>query len=184
MTSQRKLIAATVAIAVMAGGGAALAAVELTSSAPSSDPVVAAPPGPGRDGYGLGAGMLGGRGFAGGVGPADLAEGDAGRPFEDRRFLQASLAAAAGYLGVPAGTVALDLQAGRTLAQVARSRRQPVHGLVAAIVAAEKRSLARAVTAGMLSQAQADAFAAGLHAQTTALVDGREPAGPPGEATT
>jgi len=110
--------------------------------------------------------------------------GDGGRPVGSRRFLGAALSAAAAYLGVPADTIRLDLAAGKALSQVASSQGKTVDGLVAAMVAAERRELARGVAAGVLSQAQADAFATRLRAQTAAFVEGRPPGVPPGETTT
>src|SRR4051812_357130 len=99
MTPHHKLIAGTVAVAVVAGCGAALAAIELGSSSSAATPTVTTRPVTGIGSYGLGPGRFGGRGFAGGLGPG----GDEhGRMHEDRDFLDTGVAAAAGYLGVPA----------------------------------------------------------------------------------
>ncbi len=73
-----------------------------------------------------------------------------------------------------------DEPAGRkTLAQIAGSTNgKSVDGLVAALVTAEKTELAAKVTAGKLTQAQADAIIPTLTATFTAFVNGT--AGPHG----
>jgi hypothetical protein len=87
------------------------------------------------------------------------------------------LAAAATYLGIPQADLLTSLQSGKTLAQVAGATNgKTVAGLIDALVAAEKSELAAAVTAGRITQAQADQVAAGLTAHVTAEVNGTEPA--------
>jgi hypothetical protein len=91
------------------------------------------------------------------------------------------LAAAATYLGIPQADLLASLQSGKTLAQVAGATSgTTVAGLIDALVAAEKTELAAAVTAGRITQGQADQAAAGLTAHVTAEVNGTEPARSPG----
>jgi len=87
------------------------------------------------------------------------------------------LTAAATYLGVTPAALGAQLQAGKTLAQVADATSgKSAAGLVDALVAAEKTELAAAVTAGRLTQAQSDQIATTLKARFTALVNGTMPA--------
>jgi hypothetical protein len=92
------------------------------------------------------------------------------------------LAAAATYLGITQSALVTELQAGKTLAQVAEATSgKSTAGLIAALVAAEKNELAAAVKAGRLTQAQADQIASGLQARVTAHVNNtRPPHGGPG----
>jgi hypothetical protein len=87
------------------------------------------------------------------------------------------LTAAATYLGVTEAALTTQLQAGKTLAQVATATSgKSTAGLIAALVAAEKTELATAVTAGTITQAQSDQIATKLTARFTALVNGTRPA--------
>jgi hypothetical protein len=92
------------------------------------------------------------------------------------------LDAAAAYLGTTTTSLMTQLQAGKTLAQIAAATNgKSTSGLVAALVAAEKTELAAAVTAGELTQAQADQVSAMLTQRFTDFVNGtRPPGGPPG----
>ena len=186
MTSQHKLVAGTVAVAILAGGGAALAAVELSSSSSNAaTPAVTAPFG-GNDAtgsYGLGGGRLGGRGLGGGLGPGDAGgfrDGDGGGFFGGRGLLGSGLAAAASYLGVSATTLRSDLANGQTLAQVAKAQGKTVDGLVAVMVAAQKQTFDTAVSSGSLTQAQAQRIEANLQTIVTQLVNGVRPRRPYG----
>jgi uncharacterized protein YkwD len=87
------------------------------------------------------------------------------------------LDAAATYLGTTTSDLLTQLQAGKTLAQIARSK---TSGLIAALVAHEKQEIADAVTAGRLTQARADQIAPTLTQRFTDLVNGVRPAGGPG----
>jgi hypothetical protein len=88
------------------------------------------------------------------------------------------LDAAASYLGTTAASLLTQLQAGKTLAQVAAATTdKSTAGLIAALVAAEKTEIAAAVTSGKLTQAQADQISTTLTQRFTALVNGTEPAG-------
>jgi hypothetical protein len=89
-------------------------------------------------------------------------------------------AAAASYLGITTAQLQTDLQSGKTLAQVADATGgKSSAGLIAALVAAEKTEIAAAVTAGKLTQAQADQITAGLQTRVTDMVNGTRPAGGP-----
>jgi hypothetical protein len=91
------------------------------------------------------------------------------------------LATAASYLGVTQAQLRTDLEAGKSLADVAKATDgKSVDGLIAAIVAAEKDRLAKAVTAGTLTEAQQTQILANLEARVTDLVNGVRPSGGPG----
>jgi hypothetical protein len=182
MSSQHKLIAGTVVIAVLAGGGAALAAIELSNGSPSaatasipSDPYY----GNGVGRYGLGPGRLGGRGLGGGLGPGD--DGgrfDDGAGFAGPRMLGSGLVAAATYLGVSGTALRTQLASGQTLAQIAKAQGESVDGLVAAMVAATKRALDSAVGNGYLTQRQASLVEANMAARLKGFVNGTRGRGP------
>jgi hypothetical protein len=109
-----------------------------------------------------------------GGGPGGFGHGGPGGGGDD-------LAAAATYLGSTATDLATQLQAGKTLAQVAAATSgKTTAGLVAALVAAEKTEIAGKVTSGELTQAQADQITATLTAHFTDFVNGVRPAGGPG----
>jgi hypothetical protein len=81
---------------------------------------------------------------------------------------------AARYLGITAAQLQSELQSGKTLAQVAQATSgKSEAGLVTALVAAGKERLSAAVTAGQLTQAQANERAAALTKRFTALVNRR-----------
>lgn len=86
------------------------------------------------------------------------------------------LQAAASYLGTTADGLLTQLQAGKTLAQIASATNgKSTAGLIAALVAAEKTEITTAVTAGKLTQAQADAIIANLTERFTDFVNGAHP---------
>jgi hypothetical protein len=91
------------------------------------------------------------------------------------------LDAAATYLGTTAANLLTQLQSGKTLAAVttATGNGKTTAGLVAALVAAEKTEIAAAVTAGKLTQAQADQIGPTLTQRFTDFVNGVRPAGGP-----
>ena len=92
------------------------------------------------------------------------------------------LDAAATYLGLTTAQLQTDLENGQTLADVAKAQQgKTVDGLVAAMVDAQTTKIAAAVTAGTLTQSQADAIEANLTQRVTDLVDGTRPTGPGGE---
>src|SRR5260370_1396270 len=88
------------------------------------------------------------------------------------------LSAAATYLGVRDAALVADVQAGKTLAQVASATSgKTTSGLIAALVTAETAEINARVTAGRLTQAQADAEIANLTARFTAFVNGTKDLG-------
>jgi uncharacterized protein YidB (DUF937 family) len=90
------------------------------------------------------------------------------------------LGAAATYLGVSESDLQTQLGDGKTLADVAKAKGKTVDGLVAALVADEKKELDQAVADGKLMQAQADDMLAGAKDRFTAMVNGERPEGGPG----
>jgi hypothetical protein len=87
-----------------------------------------------------------------------------------------SFAAAAAYLGLSQSDLQTALQAGKTLGQVADATSgKSAAGLIDALVQAEQTELAQAVTAGRLTQAQADQVSAALKTRVTDLVNGVRP---------
>jgi len=67
-----------------------------------------------------------------------------------------TLKTAAGYLGIPVATLAADLKAGKTLAEEATAKGKTPAGLITALKDNAKGNLDVAVSAGLLTQAQAD----------------------------
>jgi ABC-type dipeptide/oligopeptide/nickel transport system ATPase subunit len=107
-------------------------------------------------------------------GPGGFGHGHGGGGGDD-------LAVAAGYLVSTTANLQTQLQAGKTLAQVATATTgKSTSGLIAALVAAEKTEIAGYVTSGKLTQAQADQMTATLTARFTDFVNGVRPAGGPG----
>ena len=91
------------------------------------------------------------------------------------------LAAAAAYLGSTTANLLTQVEAGKTLAQVAAATNgKSAAGLIAALVAAEKTEIAGYVSSGKLTQANADQLLATLTARFTDFVNGARPAGGPG----
>lgn len=89
-------------------------------------------------------------------------------------------AAAASYLGLTTTALDAQLEAGKTLAQVAGATSgKSAAGLVDALVAHETTELDAALKAGTITQAQHDQMASGLEARFTALVNGTRPPGAP-----
>ena len=84
---------------------------------------------------------------------------------------------AAGVIGVTADELRTQLQAGKTLAQVAQAKGIDQDALVDKLVAAEKTRIAAAVKAGTLTQAQADAKLADLESRVTGQVTSTRPVG-------
>ncbi len=92
----------------------------------------------------------------------------------------AELTAAATALGITDAQLRTELQAGKSIAAVATAKGVAVQSVINAMVAAAKRDLAAAVTAGRLTQAQADDISSTLVAHITDHVNGVRPAGGPG----
>ena len=87
------------------------------------------------------------------------------------------LNAAAAYLGLTEAELRTQLSGDTTLADVAKARGKTVAGLVAALVADEKKKLQEAVSSGRITQAQADEHLANAEARFTDLVNGTRPEG-------
>jgi hypothetical protein len=162
-TRNRHIAPVAVAVAAMIGGGAAYAATKLHSSS-SSSPAAAA---------------LSATPVSSNSGAPEGTAGDHHGRSGDR------LAAAATYLGISQADLLTQLQSGKTLAQVATATSgKSTAGLIDALVTAEKAELAAAVSAGEITQAQADQMSATLTAHVTAEVNGTRldhgPGGPGG----
>jgi len=82
------------------------------------------------------------------------------------------LAAAGTYLGLSETELQTQLAGGKTLADVAKAQAKSVDGLVAALVADEKKELDAGVAAGRLTQAQANEMLANAEQRFTDLVNG------------
>src|SRR5215204_1884211 len=83
----------------------------------------------------------------------------------------AGLDAAASYLGLTEEQLRAELAGGKTLAQVAKDKGKSVDGLADAMVAHAEAEIAAAVTAGRLTQADADRITGDLKEHVTALVN-------------
>src|SRR5438309_1209075 len=98
-----------------------------------------------------------------------------------RRFLAGGLAAV--VLTATASTAALaqtsHLQSGQTLAQIATEKGKTRDDLKAYLTSQEKTRLAKAVTDGKLTQAQADQRLADLSSRLDEMIDRTGPAGGP-----
>jgi hypothetical protein len=170
MSSRTKLIAGTAALAALAAAGAAFAAVELSSTSPAPGMVVTAPFGQGISGSGLGGGRLGGRGLGGGLGQG---EGGFRGGFGGRGFGGGTAAAA--YLGISAAALQAQLAGGKTMAQVAKAQGKSVDGLVAVMLASQKKRLASAVASGFLTDGQAQQIESSMASRIKDLVNGVRP---------
>jgi len=108
--------------------------------------------GPGPMGMGI---RGGGPGFMFGGGPGMHMRGPG--PGGGAGLLTAeTLKTAAGYLGIPVATLAADLKAGKTLGDEATAKGKTPAGLIKALTDAAQDNLNVAVSAGLLTQAQAD----------------------------
>lgn len=81
------------------------------------------------------------------------------------------LSAAAGYLGLTESALAAKLQAGETVAAVAKAQGKSVDGLKQALIADEKKELDQAVADGRLTAAQRDAMLAGLESRIDDMIN-------------
>ena len=88
----------------------------------------------------------------------------------------AHLSAAATYLAVTEAELRTSLEGGKTLADVAKEKGKSTAGLVNALVADETKELDAAVTAGRLTKAQRDALVTNAKQRFQDLVDGKAPA--------
>ena len=139
---------------------------ELKARIQSGDGVLGGPGGPG---FGRGPG-----GFAIPGGP-----GLAGKP-----FIANELAAAAKYLGLSESDLRSKLEAGQSLADVAKAQSKDLAGLEQAILDAAKADLDKAVADTDLTQSQADDILANLKSHIDDIANGslrfRGPGGPGG----
>lgn len=86
------------------------------------------------------------------------------------------LEAAASYLGLSEAALRDQLEAGKTLAEVAKARGKSVDGLVDTLVADAKKELDEAVAAGRLDEERRDDILERLEERLTAMVNGERPA--------
>ncbi len=80
------------------------------------------------------------------------------------------LAAAAKYLGLSDTALRKDLQSGRSLAQIAKSRGKSTAGLERAMVASVKAKLDRAVASGIVTKSQEQQILNRLSSRLSALI--------------
>lgn len=86
------------------------------------------------------------------------------------------LEAAASYLGLSEAALREQLEAGKTLAEVAKARGKSVDGLVDTLVADAKKELDEAVAAGRIDEERRDDILERLEERLTAMVNGERPA--------
>ena len=91
-----------------------------------------------------------------------------------------SLTAASTYLGLTEAQIRTQLQAGKTLADIATAQGKTAAGLVDALVTAETAQLDQAVKAGHLTAAQEQTILGQLKQRVTDAVNGKLPFGPHG----
>lgn len=96
-------------------------------------------------------------------------------PDRDHHERGPGLDAASESLGLTVDELRTELRAGQTLADVAAAQGVPVEDLVEALVTEGQDRLARAVTDGQLTQAQADERSASLTDRVTDFVNGVGP---------
>jgi hypothetical protein len=203
-----KLAGGTAALAAVLGGGAALAANQLSPSAESDAIVNDAAQQLGVDATKLDAALkqalenrvdaavqagtltkaqgaaLKQRIEAGDVPLVGLGPGPGGERGGHHGFVD--FAAAADYLGVTEAQLRTKLESGDTLAEIAKANGKTSAGLVDALVAAAKTDLDEKVTAGRLTAAQRTSILADLQSRMQDVVNGEfsfgfrgGPGGPP-----
>jgi len=101
--------------------------------------------------------------------------GGPGFGFHERGALVGGLDAAASYLGLTEAQLRSQLQSGKSLADVAKAQGKSVDGLVQAIVDAAKKKVDAAVSAGRLTQTQADSILSGLKSHVSDFVNRTPP---------
>jgi hypothetical protein len=148
-----RIVAGVVAGGILLGGtGAALILPSLASAADPSAAPTASPSTTGTQGTNPGPG--GGRGMGG----------------PNEAVTDTSVAAKA--IGITESALTTELQAGKTIADVAKAHSIAAQTVIDALTADGKSELAAAVKAGTITQAQADAEAANVVARATAQVNG------------
>jgi hypothetical protein len=85
------------------------------------------------------------------------------------------LSTAADYLGLSESELRAQLEAGKTLAEIAKAQGKSVDGLVSALLADVKEKLDAAVASGRLTRAQADQMLSDAKQRITDLVNGAMP---------
>jgi hypothetical protein len=93
-----------------------------------------------------------------------------------------SIATVATALGMTEADLRTELQAGKTIADVAKEKGVDVQKIVDAVVAEVKTALDQAVTAGTITQAQEDQRLTDLTTRITDRINGKAPAGGAGPA--
>lgn len=172
--TDRRRIAAIAAVAGAILLGAAMVTAALAADGPGtggSDGIAGAlatlTNTTGTDGsagtWGPGPGPDGGRGFGPG-GMGDRLGGPGGH-----------LADAATALGMTTDELLTELRSGKTIAAVAEAKGVALGTVTKALVDAEKQEIADAVTAGRLTQAQADQLLANVEQHATDIVNGTVP---------
>jgi hypothetical protein len=101
--------------------------------------------------------------------------GGPGRGFGHHAGPFGGLDAAASYLSLTDAQLRTQLESGKSLADVAKAQGKTVDGLVQALVNAAKKKIDAAVTAGRLTQTQADSILADLKSRVTDFVNGAGP---------
>ncbi len=101
-----------------------------------------------------------------------------GAPGQGQRGARLEVVATA--LGATADELRTALQAGRTIADVAADKGVDVQTVIDALVAEAKDHMAQAVSAGRITQAEADAHLAEVEQRVTEMVDNPLPARGPG----
>ena len=86
----------------------------------------------------------------------------------------AKFEAAASYLGLSESELESRLAQGKTLAQIAKDRGKSVDGLVDALVKAAEDRIDAAVDSGKLTKSQADDLKSGLRERMTRIVNGED----------
>lgn len=111
--------------------------------------------------------LVGPRGFGGrhGGGPGGFGHADRA----------AALVGVASYLGITESALRTELEAGRSLADVAKANGKSVDGLVSLLVADATKKVDAAVAAGRLTSEQAASIKGTLTQRMTELVNGTRP---------
>jgi hypothetical protein len=195
MERERKLkvAAAGAAALVVAGGGGAVAATQMRSPAAESQAVVSNAAKrlgvkPSELGNALKSALKDRIDAAVHAGRLTRAQGDAlkaridsgdfplfGGPVVGPPHGFADLEAAAAYLGLSESALDAKLEAGKTLAQVAKEAGKPVGGLVSALVDATRRRLDDAVADGRITRAQEQRILSDVKRRIRGVVEGRGP---------
>jgi uncharacterized protein YidB (DUF937 family) len=98
--------------------------------------------------------------------------------FGQHEFL-GRLDSAAAYIGITEAQLRTELESGKSLAQVAQAHGKSVDGLIAALVAAAKDKLDKAVSSGRLTKAQETEMLGLLKDRVTGIVNGMGGLGEP-----